>query len=103
MGSALFKSRRSPAPAQDTAKVADAVRAYYEAGRRPSAYRFDVPEPPAVDEQHDEPQSEGHDAESQASDSVREPPVTSDGQSLAELADELEALIESIRYGSVST
>ena len=107
MGSALFKSRRSPAPAEETAKVADVVRAYYEAGRRPAEHRFDVPEPPAADtpedEPEDEPATEAHDAESHVSDIFGDSPVTSDGQTLEELADELEALIESIRYGSVST
>jgi hypothetical protein len=107
MGSALFKSRRSPAPAEETAKVADVVRAYYEAGRRPAEHRFDYPERPAPaapeDEPEDEPEHEAHQAESHVPDIFGDSPMTSDGQSLEELADELEALIESIRYGSVST
>jgi hypothetical protein len=115
MGTARFKSRRSPAPAEETAKVADVVRAYYEAGRRPAEHRFDFPEPAAADapedesedepddEPEDEPEHEAHDAEGYMPDIFGDSPVTSDGQSLEELADELEALIESIRYGSVST
>ena len=63
----------------------EAVSAYYEAGRRPASHEFAV-----VTMEHPA-------AEATAG---PEAVVTAGGQSLEELADELEALIESIRYGS---
>jgi hypothetical protein len=86
MVSGLFKSRRSPAPTNETAKVVEAVWAYYEAGRRPTTTRVAALE---------EPELTSH----QAGNGPDEPAMTAGGQSLSELADELEALIESIRYG----
>jgi hypothetical protein len=98
MAPALFKSRRSPAPVEETARVAQAVSAYYEAGRRPATTplvtRDDVADvDPPVDEQNaviDTHEPSGLDEEI----------VTASGQTLEELADELEALIDSIRYGT---
>jgi hypothetical protein len=81
----LFKSRRAPAPPTETARVVEAVWAYYEAGRRPAT----TPVAAFV-----EPELPSHQAEN----GPDEPAVTAGGQSLSELADELEALIESIRY-----
>lgn len=83
----LFKSRRTPAPQPETAKVVEAVWAYYEAGRRPAT----TPIAAFV-----EPELPSH----QTANGPDEPAVTEGGQSLSELADELEALIESIRYGN---
>jgi hypothetical protein len=96
----LFKSRKAPAAANETAKVVDAVWAYYEAGRRPATTQILTsaisiePEPPAA-LPAGEPELISH----RVANGPEEPAVTAGGQSLSELADELEALIESIRYG----
>jgi hypothetical protein len=95
MAPSLFKSRRSPAPANETAKVVDAVWAYYEAGRRPATTKFSTPAEPPAALPVDESELISHQAANGLDDAV----VTARGQSLSELADELEALIESIRYG----
>ena len=95
----LFKSRRSPAATDDTAKVVDAVWAYYEAGRRPATTKFSTPAEPPAALPVDESELISHQAANGLDDAV----VTARGQSLSELADELEALIESIRYGDATS
>ena len=91
----MFKSRRKPAPPPETAKVADVVQAYYDAGRRPSNNRFasppaSEPETPAAEPETEKPEASESPVLAEA------PPVR---KSLGELADELEAFIEAIRYG----
>jgi hypothetical protein len=115
----MFRSRRSVAPLPETAKVAEVVQAYYDAGKRPASHLAPRPEPTSVElpvEMPDEtpsvasepelvPKSEpapratvqahtGHAA--QAAPAQQSTPVH---KSLAELAQELEAFIEVIRYG----
>ena len=99
MAPSLFKSRRSPAPANETAKVVDAVWAYYEAGRRPATTKISTSAEPSAALPADEPEHISH----QAANGLEEAAVTARGQSLSELADELEALIESIRYGDATS
>jgi hypothetical protein len=95
----LFKSRRSATSNDETAKVVDAVWAYYEAGRRPAPTQMSTaPERPAP-VPADEPELISH----QAANGPEESALTAGGQSLSELADELEALIESIRYADFAT
>jgi hypothetical protein len=95
----LFKSRRAPSATDETAKVVDAVWAYYEAGRRPATTQISASAELPGALPGGEPELVSH----QAANSPDEPAVTAGGQSLSELADELEALIESIRYGDVAT
>ena len=95
----LFKSRRSPAATDETAKVVDAVWAYYEAGRRPASTQLSTSPGPSAALPAGEPELISH----RAATGSEEPVVTAGGQSLSELADELEALIESIRYGDDAT
>jgi hypothetical protein len=93
MAPSLFKSRRSAAPSDETARVVEAVWAYYEAGRRPAGTQFaalPVEEPEAYETQVSGGPEPGD---------ILESMVTARGQTLSELAEELEALIESIRYG----
>jgi hypothetical protein len=90
MGSVLFKSRRSTTPAEETARVVEAVSAYYEAGRRPASHETAFE---SIEDYSDSGTT------SEAEQAI----VTASGQSLEELADELEALIDSIRYGSEAT
>lgn len=73
--------------------------AYYEAGRRPATTLVAVPDEPSVALADGEPGLSSH----RAINGPGEPVVTAGGQSLSELADELEALIESIRYGDDAT
>jgi hypothetical protein len=91
----MFKSRRQPAPPPETAKVGDVVQAYYDAGRRPANNRFanptvTEPEAPAAEQVVEEPAAPETPVHAEAA------PVR---KSLGELADELEAFIEAIRYG----
>ena len=95
----LFKSRRSPAAGNETAKVVDAVWAYYEAGRRPATTQLATSPDPSPALPAAEPELISH----RAANGLEELAVTAGGQSLSELADELEALIESIRYGDDAT
>jgi len=104
MAPGLFKSRRTPTSSDETAKVVDAVWAYYEAGRRPSTTQIPPPRlSPAAEPPAPVPAGEPELVSHQAAHGFEEPAVTSGGQSLSELADELEALIESIRYADVAT
>jgi hypothetical protein len=99
MAPGLFKSRKAPTSSDETAKVVDAVWAYYEAGRRPPTTQVVTSaEPPAP-----EPVGESYSVSHRAAHGPEEPAVTAGGQSLSELADELEALIESIRYADLAT
>jgi hypothetical protein len=114
MAPGLFKSRRSTTASDETAKVVDAVWAYYEAGRRPATTQIAAPQ--IATPQIATPQSSRM-AEPPAPLPVGEPElishrtahgpdesaVTAGGQSLSDLADELEALIESIRYADFAT
>ena len=79
--------------------MAEAVSAYYEAGRRPADSQFAVQDAPEVVE----PAVEQEAVEAEAPSDLSEAVVTASGQSLEELAEELEALIDSIRYGSDAT
>jgi hypothetical protein len=119
----MFRSRRSATPPPETAKVAEVVKAYYDAGRRPASHLAPPPEPRYIevpDEAPDaspepeagfEPESapvavtayaesplpDTPDEDAAVSEPARHPaPVH---KTLAELAVELEAFIEVIRYG----
>lgn len=117
----MFGSRRATAPPPETAKVAEVVQAYYDAGRRPASHLrpppeatdtavvddtpldespFSAPEPVFSPEPESLPEPEPAPAvEAQA---VPEETVTHSApvhKTLAELAEELEAFIEVIRYG----
>jgi hypothetical protein len=99
MAPGLFKSRRTPASTNETAKVVDAVWAYYEAGRRPATTLISTSAAPPAALPADEPEPISH----RATHGPEESAVTAGGQSLSELADELEALIESIRYDNATS
>ena len=103
MAPALFKSRRSPNPVDETAKVAEAVFAYYEAGRRPATTPLVVRHESAYDSVDREVEV-GRDADeviaADEPSGLDEAIMTASGQTLDELAEELEALIDSIRYGT---
>ena len=110
----MFRSRRSTAPPPETAKVAEVVQAYYDAGRRPASHLrppaevadtavadveaadeapFSEPEPVFSPEPEPLPEP----ARADIAEAVpRSAPVH---KTLAELAEELEAFIEVIRYG----
>jgi hypothetical protein len=117
----MFGSRRSTAPPPETAKVAEVVQAYYDAGRRPASHlatppevaevvvadaaptdeaAFAAPEPDSSSEPERLPEPEPASAlvaEAARTEAVsRSAPVQ---KTLAELAEELEAFIEVIRYG----
>src|SRR5579862_8197348 len=111
----MFRSRRVEAPSVETAKVAEVVQAYYDAGKRPASHVSPLSEPIAAEGASSagaetapfvasEPEfiSEPEPApvavlQSAPVDPPREPlPVH---KTLAELAEELEAFIEVIRYG----
>ncbi len=79
--------------------MVDAVWAYYEAGRRPATTKLSTSAEPPEPLPADEPELISH----QAANGLEEAAVTARGQSLSELADELEALIESIRYGDATS
>ena len=112
----MFKSRRKPPPPPETAKVADVVQAYYDAGRRPANNRFASPpvsEPETAVAEPETPVAEPEAVHETAQEAVEDAvePVVAAGpilvkaeappvrKSLGVLADELEAFIEAIRYG----
>jgi hypothetical protein len=119
----MFRSRRSAAPLPETVKVAEVVKAYYDAGRRPASHLAPPPEPAAAEvpeqapvaspapEPRFEPEpapavvsayadtalADTRDEDTAVTEPAQEP--TPVHKSLAELAVELEAFIEVIRYG----
>jgi hypothetical protein len=108
----MFKSRRVPAPPPETVKVAEAVKAYYDAGHRPSPH-WEPPAPATSDAAaHDGAAHDGSEPEPASgpepepetppavmAQSVRRYEPGAIHKTLAELAEELEAFIEVIRYG----
>jgi hypothetical protein len=93
----MFKSRRQTAPPTETVKVADVVQAYYDAGRRPSGNRFataPAATPTAVEPEAPAPEPVAEEQEAPVH--AEAAPIR---KSLGELADELEAFIEAVRYG----
>jgi hypothetical protein len=119
----MFRSRRPTALPAETVKVAEVVKAYYDAGRRPASHQAPPPEPraaevpeqapvaspepersvepepaPAVVPAHAEPAfADTRDEGTPVGEPAQEP--TPVHKTLAELAVELEAFIEVIRYG----
>jgi hypothetical protein len=110
----MFRSRRSVAPPPETAKVAEVVQAYYNAGKRPASHLAPPPEPISVELPVEMPAEEPSVAPEPelvpdpepAPVAIAEAPSAEPVQqlapvhkTLAELAEELEAFIEVIRYG----
>jgi hypothetical protein len=117
----MFGSRRSTAPPAESAKVAEVVQAYYDAGRRPASHLktppelsdvvvadgatpdeapFSAPEPGFTPEP--EPFREPEPAPVVVAEAAHAGPArhsTPVHKTLSELAEELEAFIEVIRYG----
>jgi hypothetical protein len=106
----MFRSRRSVAPPPETAKVAEVVQAYYDAGKRPASHF--TPAPPSIDDMVvNEAPSVAPEAQlvsepEPAPVAVAEAPSIAFAEqaapvhkTLVELAEELEAFIEVIRYG----
>jgi hypothetical protein len=110
----MFRSRRSEAPPPETAKVAQVVQAYYDAGKRPASHLSPLPVPIQVEVAAEAPEDEPFawpepelSAEPEPAPLATPQPVAAEPleqpspvhKSLAELAEELETFIEVIRYG----
>jgi hypothetical protein len=119
----MFRSRRSAASPPETVKVAEVVKAYYDAGRRPASHLAPPPEPRYVEVPDEAPAASSepepsfepepapaaviaHADPALPDTRYEDTAVTEPAQqsapvhkTLAELAVELEAFIEVIRYG----